>query len=181
MSDTFVIRKATPDDADAMSRITTDTFVETFGHLYPPEDLAYFLLNSYSPAAQREMLERESVAMWFLEREGVPVGHACAGACGLPHPDANEADGELKRLYVLREAHNAGWGSKLFETALAWLEKDGPRTLWIGVWSENLGAQRFYARYGFHKVGEYEFPVGETRDREFILRRASSSAEAGLD
>ena len=63
----------------------------------------------------------------------------------------------------------------------AWLEKDGPRTLWIGVWSENLGAQRFYARYGFHKVGEYEFPVGETRDREFILRRASSSAEAGLD
>ena len=181
MSDGFVIRKATPDDADAMSRITTDTFVETFGHLYPPEDLAYFLLNSYSPAAQREMLERESVAMWFLEREGVPVGHACAGACGLPHPDANEADGELKRLYVLREAHNAGWGSKLFETALAWLEKDGPRTLWFGVWSENLGAQRFYARYGFHKVGEYEFPVGETRDREFILRRASSSAEAGLD
>ena len=181
MTDNLVIRKATPDDADAMSRIATDTFVETFGHLYPPEDLAYFLLNSYSPAAQREMLENESVAMWFLERDGVPVGHACAGACGLPHPDATEADGELKRLYVLREAHNGGWGTRLLETALDWLQKDGPRTLWIGVWSENLGAQRFYARYGFHKVGEYEFPVGETRDREFILRRASSSAEAGLD
>ena len=79
MSDGFVIRKATPDDAEAMSRIATETFVETFGHLYPPEDLAYFLLNSYSPAAQREMLEKESVAMWFLERGGVPVGHACAG------------------------------------------------------------------------------------------------------
>ena len=181
MTDNLVIRKATPDDADAMSRIATDTFVETFGHLYPPEDLAYFLLNSYSPAAQREMLENESVAMWFLEREGIPVGHACAGACGLPHPDANETDGELKRLYVLREAHNGGWGTRLLETALDWLQKDGPRALWIGVWSENLGAQRFYARHGFHKVGEYEFPVGETRDREFILRRASSSAEAGLD
>lgn len=171
MSDTFVIRKATPDDAEAMSRIATDTFVETFGHLYPPEDLAYFLLNSYSPAAQREMLEDESVAMWFLEREGVPVGHACAGACGLPYPEASKADGELKRLYVLREAHNGGWGSKLFETALAWLEKDGPRTLWIGVWSENLGAQRFYARYGFERAGEYKFPVGNTLDDEFILRR----------
>ena len=92
MSDGFVIRKATPDDADAMSRITTDTFVETFGHLYPPEDLAYFLLNSYSPAAQREMLERESVAMWFLEREGVPVGHACAGAAGHRSFGAGPAD-----------------------------------------------------------------------------------------
>ena len=167
----MIIRRATVADAALMSRIATDTFVETFGHLYPPEDLAYFLLNSYSPAAQREMLEKESVAMWLLERDGVPVGHACAGACGLPHTEASTADGELKRLYVLREAHNGGWGSKLFETALAWLEKDGPRTLWIGVWSENLGAQRFYARYGFERAGEYKFPVGNTLDDEFILRR----------
>ena len=175
MSDDFAIRRATPDDAEAMSRIATDTFVETFGHLYPPEDLAYFLLNSYSPAAQRESLESDSTAMWLLERNGVPVGHACAGACGLPHPEVAAEDGELKRLYVLKEAHNGGWGSKLFETALEWLERDGPRTLWIGVWSENLGAQRFYGRYGFHRVGEYKFPVGNTLDDEFILRRTPNA------
>lgn len=171
MSEGFSLRKATPEDAAAMSRICTDTFVETFGHLYPPEDLAYFLLGSYSPAAQRELLQKESVAMWLLERDGVAVGHACAGPCGLPHPEVAAGDGELKRLYVLREAHNSGWGSRLFEAALAWLQKDGPRTLWIGVWSENLGAQRFYARYGFEHVGQYKFPVGNTLDDEFILRR----------
>jgi len=37
------VGRATADDADTMSRIATDTFVETFGALYPPEDLAYFL------------------------------------------------------------------------------------------------------------------------------------------
>ena len=158
-----------------MSRIATDTFVETFGHLYPPEDLAYFLLNSYSTAAQREMLQQATTAMWLLEHEGVPMGHACAGNCGLPHPQVAAGDGELKRLYVLREAHNNGWGAKLFETALAWLEKDGPRTLWIGVWSENLGAQRFYARHGFGRVGSYEFPVGRVRDLEYILRRPAAA------
>jgi ribosomal protein S18 acetylase RimI-like enzyme len=46
-----------------------------------------------------------------------------------------------------------------------------PPDIWIGVWSENLGAQRFYARRGFEKVGEYGFPVGKTLDHEFILRR----------
>ena len=46
MSDGLLIRRATPDDAEAMSCIATDTFVETFGELYPPEDLAYFLQNS---------------------------------------------------------------------------------------------------------------------------------------
>jgi hypothetical protein len=54
--------------------------------------------------------------------------------------------------------------------ALDWLDRLG-RPLWIGVWSENHGAQRLYGRHGFVKVGEYEFPVGKTRDQEFILRR----------
>ncbi|HEV2606819.1 MAG TPA: GNAT family N-acetyltransferase, partial [Xanthomonadaceae bacterium] len=76
-----------------------------------------------------------------------------------------------KRLYVLSRASNSGWGGKLFEKALDWLERDGPRTIWISVWSQNFGAQRFYGRWGFTKAGEYEFPVGRVRDREFMLRR----------
>ena len=80
-------------------------------------------------------------------------------------------DGELKRLYVLAAYQGTGWGGKLFQAALDWLLADGPRTLWIGVWSENLGAQRFYARHGFVKVGEHTCPVGRVVDREFTLRR----------
>ena len=62
--------------------------------------------------------------------------------------------------------------------ALVQLERDGPRRLWIGVWSENLGAQRFYERHGFHRVGEYEFPVGRVLDLEFILCREASAQPA---
>jgi ribosomal protein S18 acetylase RimI-like enzyme len=85
-------------------------------------------------------------------------------------------DGELKRLYLIKDQQSCGWGSRLLETALTWLERNGPRTLWLGVWSENFGAQRFYARYGFSKVGTYEFPVGQVRDLEFILRRPPQAA-----
>jgi len=175
MDASMQIRRATPEDAEAMSRIATDTFVETFGHLYPPEDLAYFLLAYYSPAAQRENLQDPSSAMWLLERNGVAVGHVYAGPCGLPHAEASVEDGEIKRLYVLRETHNERWGTRLLETALDWLQRDGPRTLWVGVWSENVGAQRFYARHGFERVGEYKYPVGNTLDDEFILRRTALS------
>ena len=80
-------------------------------------------------------------------------------------------DGELKRLYLRRDVQNGGWGGRLFDAALAWLLRDGPRAVWIGVYSENPGAQRFYFRRGWEKVGEYHFPVGTVRDLEFILRR----------
>src|SRR5690606_20513156 len=105
-------------------------------------------------------------------------GHAAAGPCGLPHPDVAAGDGELKRLYLLKAYQGAGWGGRMFDTAMDWLQGNGAGALWIGVWSENFGAQRFYARRGFEIVGEYLFPVGRVRDREFIMRRASQPAWA---
>ena len=113
--------------------------------------------------------------MWLLEEDGVAVGHAAAAPCGLPHPEVAAGDGELKRLYVLASHEGGGRGSRLFEAAERWLLREGPRTLWIGVWSENLGAQRFYARHGFGRVGSYEFPVGRVRDLEYILRRPAAA------
>lgn len=167
----YSIRRATVEDAETLSKLATATFVETFGHLYPAEDLQAFLADSYAVDKQAAILARPDYAVWLLEHEGEAVGHAAAGPCGLPHPEVRPGDGELKRLYVLAAHQNGGWGGRLFRTAEEWLLRSGPRRLWIGVWSENLGAQRFYARHGFGQVGTYEFPVGRVRDLEFILRR----------
>ena len=167
----FGIRRATLDDAEIVSALAAQTFTETFGHLYPDEDLRAFLAEAYTVERSRIVLAHPDYAVWLLELDGDAVGHAAAGPCGLPHPQVRPQDGELKRLYLLKQYQNCGWGSRLFETALQWLEREGPRTLWIGVWSKNFGAQRFYVRYGFEKVGEYEFPVGRVRDLEYILQR----------
>ena len=100
-----------------------------------------------------------------------PIGYVTACPAHLPHPDIAPGDGEIQRLYILQGRQGAGRGTLLLKTALEWLERDGPRTLWIGVWSENYGAQRFYARHGFEIVGEYSFMVGDHADHELITRR----------
>jgi GNAT superfamily N-acetyltransferase len=179
---TPTIRRATPDDAGTLSGLAARTFTQTFGHMYPPEDLQAFLEEAYAEDRQRVILSHPDYAVWLLEDAGEAVGHAAAGPCGLPHPAVAPGDGELKRLYLMASHQAAGLGGRMFDTAMAWLERNGPRTLWIGVWSGNHGAQRFYARRGFEPVGEYLFPVGRVRDLEFILRRpASALSVAGRD
>ena len=170
---TTTVRRAVPADVAVLVELGTSTFVETFGHLYKPEDLQHFLDESHSPAAYAKTLANPDYALWIAERDGHAIGYAQAGPCGLPHADVRAGDGELKRLYLIKTQQSCGWGSRLLETALAWLEHEGPRTLWLGVWSENFGAQRFYARYGFEFVAEYEFIVGQQRDREFMYRRVA--------
>lgn len=166
-----VIRRATAADAPALSAIGAETFVETFGHLYPPDDLAAFLVEAYDLERTRADLADPAKASWIVEAGGEVVGFALAGPCGLPHPAVTPGCGELKRIYLKKAWQNGGLGARLFRETMAWLQAAGPRSIWIGVWSENHGAQRFYGRHGFEQVGEYGFNVGSTVDREYILRR----------
>ena len=138
---------------------------------YSDEDVVAFCDATFDPEAIAWRLADPRQAYWIAECDGVAVGYALAGPAALPNPAADPADGELKQLYLARSAQRSGAGSALLAAALAWLERDGPRRLWIGVWSGNLGAQRLYARHGFAKAGEHTFAVGQTVDREFNLVR----------
>lgn len=166
------IRRATADDAVAAAELGAATFVETFGHLYPPEDLRTFLDNSHSPASWARTLADPKRAVWLVEHEkGRKIGFIVVGACKLPVQDMEAHAGEIQQLYVLAEFHNLRLGAKLMDLGLEWLTAQGSLPIYIGVWSENYRAHRFYGRYGFSKVGEYGFRVGNTVDHEFILKR----------
>lgn len=165
------IRRATAEDARTLAALGAATFTETFGHLYPTEDLQGFLAGSHSVEAWTRGLADPGRAVWLAALPGgTPIGFIAVGACKLPLENREPTAGEIQQLYVLGRYHNMRLGSHLMDIGLEWLETRGCTPVYIGVWSENLGAQRFYRRYGFEKIGEYGFPVGKTVDREFILK-----------
>ena len=172
---TPLIRPARPEDAQALSdmgwRSFLDTFVDGFGIPYPETDLARFFEASWSAEAFSRKLEEPGAAWWVAERDGALLAFANVGPNGLPHPDAKAGETELRRLYVDKAAQGLGLGTALLETSLDWMATNTTGALWIGVWSGNLKAQRLYAAHGFEKVGEYQYPVGDWLDDEFILRR----------
>ena len=52
-----MIRPATHEDLPVLQALSADTFCETFGHLYDPEDLRAFLNETYSEAAFTALLD----------------------------------------------------------------------------------------------------------------------------
>jgi diamine N-acetyltransferase len=167
-----IVRRAAQDDAPALAALGAAAFTETFGHLYPAEDLRTFLDESHSVSAWVRTLADSQRAVWIATlSDATPVGFIAVGACKLPVENREATAGEVQQLYVLAKHQNLHLGSRLMNAGLEWLEAQGRTPLYVGVWSGNLGAQRFYGRHGFVKVGEYGFPVGKTVDREFILRR----------
>ena len=165
------IRRAGPADAETLARISREVFVAAFGNDYAPGDLAAFLEANYALEKAQAELSDPEIGVWFAEVGGEVVGYALAGPCKIESPEVRPGSGEVHRLYLLPEHQNGGKGARLMEAALDFLELNGRRPVYLGVWSENHGALRFYERFGFRKVGEHTFQVGSQLDREFTYRR----------
>lgn len=171
-----IIRPATATDIPTLAKLSETTFVETFGYRYSTANLAAFIANSRSENCYRPLLQDPNVKLWLaMSADAEPLGYVVAGACKLPIVNREARAGEIRELYVRTVHQQRKLGSQLLNHAIDWLNSQKFQPLYIGVWSENIAAQRLYARFGFEKIGEYDFLVGQHIDREFILKRPLST------
>lgn len=167
------LRPATLDDVPALAALGRDSFTAAFGHLYRPQDLAAFLAEVHAEAA----VANEVAGDRCRHMLAVDDGGALLGYCKLRHPSslADLSDAidalELAQLYCAGSATGRGVGAALMAWALAQGEAGGHDAIHLSVYSENHGAQRFYARYGFAKIADTTFRVGEQLDAEFLFEK----------
>ncbi|HYI65257.1 MAG TPA: GNAT family N-acetyltransferase [Allosphingosinicella sp.] len=164
----IVYRDATMADAALMARIGRETFTETFGHLYTPENLAAFLVN-HSAESWRGELGDPRVAVRIAESDGAAAGFAKLAPPSLPFEFRGPA-AELRQLYVLKPWQGAGIAPALIDWVIAAARARGAEALFLSVFVDNHRARRFYARYGFEEVGRYDFMVGTHADEDIVMR-----------
>lgn len=157
------------DDAPAIRTLFAESFTATFGHLYPPEDLAQFL-DGFTDEAWREEIGDPRYAFRLAETgDGVLAGFAKFGPLSMPVPPAPDR-AELRQLYILKPWHGTGVADALMYWSLAEARGRGVREFYLSVYVDNHRARRFYARYGFERIGSYAFKVGEQEDEDLIMR-----------
>jgi ribosomal protein S18 acetylase RimI-like enzyme len=165
----MIYRPATRADAPALAKLGAETFVAAFGDLYTPADLAAFLAEVHNPEAVAGEIAGDECTHRLVEEDGALVAF-----CKLRFPSkfAAYTDAakpvELAQLYALPGHTGSGIGAKLMDWALAHAREHGNDAILLSVYAENFGAQRFYQRYGFAKVADITFKVGEQLDPEFL-------------
>lgn len=164
----IIHRDAGPVDAPLMARLGPETFIETFGHLYTPDNLAAFLLNHNESNWQSELTDPR-FAVRIVEQDGEAIGYAKLGPPSLPF-EVKGPSVELRQLYVLKPWQGAGIAAIMMDWVIAEARRRGAEALYLSVFIDNHRAQRFYARYGFEAVGRYDFMVGTHADEDVIMR-----------
>jgi ribosomal protein S18 acetylase RimI-like enzyme len=165
----MIFRPATPADAAPLAKLGADTFVAAFGHLYKPEDLAAFLDKVHNPEAVAGEIAGTQCTHRLVE-----VDSALIAFCKLRYPtkfgEFSKARDpiELAQLYALPGYTGSGIGAQLMDWALGEARAGGHDAVLLSVYAENFGAQRFYQRYGFGKIADITFRVGDHLDPEYL-------------
>lgn len=165
----MILRPASLDDVPALAALGRTSFCAAFEHLYTPEDLASFLEQVYSEEAVAGEITGD-LYTHHLACDG--DGLAGYGKLKYPSDYGEYSDAKnpiaLAQLYTDPSRTGVGIGAALMDWTLAEARQCGHDAIQLSVYSENFGAQRFYDRYGFAKIADIGFWVGEQRDAEFL-------------
>lgn len=171
----MILRHATIADVPALAPFAAASFTAAFGHLYRPDDLALFLDEWRTEKAYREALAEPAKRIQLAEIDGELAAYALIvlgdGMDERPEPRPARPV-FLSQLYCAAGMTGHGLGAALMDWALGEARAWRADALQLSVFSENFGAQRFYQRYGFVKVADIDFWVGNHRDDEFLYELA---------
>ncbi len=166
------IHLATLNDVSDLAAFAAASFINTFGHMYTPDNLALFLQKTRSETGYAEAITSPHHKIWLIRDkhdETHPIIAYCkAGKNSLPSQPLYPKALEISQLYVAQTFHGHGYGQALLLHSIQYAREQKFPEMILGVYFENTGAQRLYQKHGFRKIDEYDFPVGTHIDREFI-------------
>ena len=192
-----VIQDALPADAEAIAKIGAATFANSFGYSLPAEHLQAYLAEAYTPTAIAKDLDNEQNHFFVARLNSARTGEngKVVGFIQMKLETTEECIPsdvpmcELHRIYVSFDQVGGGIGQLMMERGLQWAReqllgsepRDGATVgvnegakgqkagVWLGVWEENVKAERLYRRWGFERVGKHDFATGDTRQTDSVM------------
>ena len=167
------IRRAVPEDAVTLAEFAERTFRDTFERDNRPENMSRYVADTFGVDKQRAELSDSRGIVLLMKSAARVVGYAQLFCGAVPAEVLPVPAIELQRFYIEREYHGLGLAQRLMAQALATALEGDAVTIWLGVWEHNARAISFYRKLGFVDVGKQLFVLGEDRQTDLIMCRAT--------
>ncbi len=149
---TIRIDRIGPGRATQLAKLQVLTFKQAYFGIHSPEDIEAYCLANYTPEVAKAELASEQTVCCVGWLDSEPSGYYMVKHQGSPI-DLGSTSSELKQIYVLSSAYGAGLGRALYDHALTTIRSAGHLRVRLCVSDINYGAQAFYDKLGFEKLG----------------------------
>ena len=155
MSDGITVRRAGPDDAQAIAGVRIEGWRRSYKGLVPQSYLDSMNVTASLPLWQRVLEAPGDIAsVYVAERDDGVVGFAAGNRLDEPK---HGFDAELTAIYLAPDVQRRGLGRRLVGTIAAERASHGATGLIVWVLAGNKAARAFYEALGATLVVEQPF------------------------
>ena len=167
------IEQAGLEEAELLAQIARQSFQEAFANnpKNHPDDMKLYMDEAFSvETVSAELKDQENIYLLAKLKNKI-AGYAKIRLNSSEDCISGKKKIELSRLYVLDEFIGKGVGKSLMLRFFEIAKVHNCDTAWLGVWEFNYKAHEFYKKWGFEKVGEHIFQLGNDPQIDWVLER----------
>lgn len=164
------VKEAGVNDAEVISKLSTETFFETYSWYNTPENMLEYTQKHFNIKHTQKELASEN-NWFFLARENDEViGYVKLRIEETPPELKGKKHIEIERIYVQKKHQKKRVGFLLFKKCMKFSKEKNFDVIWLGVWEQNLNAINFYIKAGFTKFGEHAFQLGKDLQKDYLMK-----------
>ncbi|MFV5691919.1 GNAT family N-acetyltransferase [Flavobacterium sp. LT1R49] len=164
------IRKATLSDLEAIQKIATQTFMETFAAVNTPENIANYVAENFNSEQVASELNNANSRFYLATSGNEILGYLKINFGDAQTETINKNALEVHRIYVSQAFHGKNVGQLLIDKVKKIGQETGVDYIWLGVWEENHRALRFYSKNGFVEFDKHVFILGNEEQTDLLMQ-----------
>ncbi len=172
MLEQLIIRSADLEDAAMLRELGETTFRTTFTGTTSDENLEAYIRTAFTSEKLAQEINDPLATFFIAEYNGTAVAYLKLSSGHPPDCVSDKKAIEIERLYVSEEFIAKKIGAQLMEKALSFAAKNNHQTIFLGVWEHNERAKSFYHKWGFKRVGEHVFQMGDDPQIDWWMERS---------
>lgn len=167
----ITVSKALTSDVKTLQTIGKQTFFETFAADNTEEDMEKYLEKNFTVEKITKELNNPESTFFIAWQDTDAIGYLKLNTGAAQTELQDDTALEIERIYVKSDYHGKKIGQILYDKALETANAQHKKSIWLGVWEENLRAIKFYEKNGFVAFDKHIFKMGDDEQTDIMMRK----------
>lgn len=157
-------------DAEQISKLSTETFYETYSWYNTPENMRDYTQKHFNPEQTKKEISTPDTYFLLAKTSDEVIGYAKMRVFEHPQELKSKRHIEIERIYVQKAHQDKKAGYALIQKCMELARQKGFEVIWLGVWEKNTKAMEFYSKVGFESFGAHNFQLGDDAQKDYLLK-----------
>lgn len=164
------VLEATVKDAEVISKLSTETFVETYSWYNTPENMKEYTQKYFSVEQTKKDFSEPNTCFFTAYAEHELIGYAKLRVFEHSEELKGKRHIEIERIYVQKKHQDKKVGFAIIKKCIEFAKAKNYEIIWLGVWEQNHKALAFYTKVGFEKFGLHTFQLGNDAQKDYLMK-----------